>query len=166
LYAAEHPLIKAGHVGISLDGKTIYGFHPSPEAVAALEQLHAAGKAPSTFDFLKQGAALRGQVQIDTAVFQRATELARSGARTQVWQLVIDVSEQDFARIAQTVRQQLANGSPYPSWYRFPTTGEPMPPQCNNCATWPRTLGLPIPEITGQLRDFIAVLQQRGIPWP
>jgi len=167
LYSAEDGLIQAGHVGISLDGKTIYGFHPAEEAIAELERLFAEGKAPSVFDFLKSGGALRGQVYDDTALFQRACDLANNGARTNVWQQSIPISAQDLARIEQAIQQQLAEGSPYPSWYRFPALGgELMPPECNNCATWPRTLGVPLPEGTGQLRDYIELLKALGFPWP
>ena len=136
-FASEHGLIKAGHIGISLDGgKTIYGFHPSPQAIAALEKLQAVGDAPSVFDFLKQGGALVGQVQNDTGLFLRARELAELGARTGVYRQTITVSAQYYAKIAQQLKNLLENGTPYPSWYRFPEfDGSPMPPQCNNCAT-------------------------------
>lgn len=158
-YDNESELIKAGHVGVSLDGgQTVYGFHPSPEALAAV----ANGRG-----FLQEGGALRGAVYDDTAVFRRAHALARDEPRTTVWQQVLHVTPEQFTRIEEQIAVALGAGNTLEAWYRFPSPdGAAMPPQCNNCATWPRTLGLPIPEETGRLRDYIPLLAQEGASWP
>ena len=158
-YVHESELIKAGHVGVSLDGgQTVYGFHPSPEALAAV----ANGRA-----FLQEGGALRGGVYDDTEIFRRAQQLAQDEPRTTVWQQVLYVTPEQFTRIAGQITAAQAAGSMLDAWYRFPSPdGAAMPPQCDNCATWPRTLGLSIPEDTGRLRDYIPLLAQGGTPWP
>jgi RHS repeat-associated protein len=91
----EPDLIKAGHVGIWFEGdQAIYGFHPSEEAMAAVED-------PLTH--LREGGALRGQVYNDAEIFQRAQELAAMGERTTVGHESIFVSESEFSAIKQTV---------------------------------------------------------------
>jgi hypothetical protein len=40
-----------------------------------------------------------------------------------------------------------------------------MPEDRDNCATFPRKLGLPLPETTGQLRWYIAQLENTGEKW-
>jgi hypothetical protein len=39
-----------------------------------------------------------GTIVSDTAIFRRADELAKAGARTNVWQLSIVVSDDEFER--------------------------------------------------------------------
>ncbi len=36
---------------------------------------------------------------------------------------------------------------------------------CNNCATWPRTLGIPFVEETDQMSDYMEKLKIAGRPW-
>jgi hypothetical protein len=160
-YASEDALIKAGHVGVSFDGgKTIYGFHPSEQAM---------NYAPDPLDFLRRGGALQGQVYDDTATFLRAYQLSKQGGGTSVYQTSVRISAEEFAEMQASVLAQVENPSLTRGWYRFPekVDGIPveMPPQCNNCATWPRTLGLPIPEDTGQLSRYIPLLKKLGSLW-
>jgi len=163
-YSNEHGLIQAGHIGVSTDGgNTIYGFHPSPEAIRQLEE-----EGVNVMEFLKSGGALRGQLQDDTAIFIRANELAQLGAPTQVYRLPQTVSQNHFQAVEAEIQNQIQNGSPYPSWYAFPFRDESgnnrtMPIQCNNCATWPRTLGLwTHPSQTGQLRVYMNDMKDAG----
>jgi hypothetical protein len=159
-YEQEPGLIKAGHVGVSLDaGQTIYGFHPTPEAAQAL---------PATqdpFDYLLQGNTLPAGVYDDTAVFWRAHQLSLVGAPTHVWQQIIPVSSMEFDRIERELQRAVAAGSALGAIYRF-SDRYSMPATVDNCATWPRRLGLLIPDVTGQIRRSIGVIKQHGIPWP
>ena len=179
---AQHTLIKAGHIGVSFDGgKTIFGFHPHPNSGAQILEFgtvspvefakHGGAKllvGPDKLPF--SGGAFRGTVQNDTEVFKQANALFEKGVvgakgkTTEVWQLDVQVSKEHFEQIQTQVLREVEAGSPYPSWYRFPDRrpGVVMPRQCNNCATWPRTLGLPIPEKTGQLSIYIDELKIAG----
>ena len=161
-YQNEPALIKVGHVGISLDGgHTIYGFHPTPEALASFPSPEAA------YAHLRARNDLSGGVYDDTAIFWRAMQLAQSGARTTVWQQRIPVSAAEHARIAQELQHLVMAGGRLGARYRFPDkSGVAMPAGANNCATWPRELGLPIPEPTGRLRHYIALLQAGEQSWP
>ena len=163
LHPHESGLIKAGHIGISLDGgQTIYGFHPTPEAIAAF------ASPDDAFIYLRDGKnELPGGVYDDTAVFARAAELARQGVPTDVWQLSIPVSAAEFARIADELQQTVAKGSALGIMYRLSLRrGAPMPEGSDNCATWPRNLGLPLLHVTGQIRRCLEVLKDKGVPWP
>jgi hypothetical protein len=61
----EPALIRAGHVGISLDtGKTIYGFQPSVTAVNEFTELGI-----DILEFLKEGGAIRGQIYDERKYF-------------------------------------------------------------------------------------------------
>jgi hypothetical protein len=167
-------LAQFGHVGVSFNrGKTIYGFRPSD---AAMEM-------PDLDPVLRHGGTVPGQVFDDTTSFINAHRLSQEGVmgnRTRPYVMQITVSEQEAARMQQAVVAQVADPSLTSSPYRFPELDEvtglplPMPPGCNNCATWPRTLGIPIPEETGQLyyrlpdgtkAGYIIELMKRGKPW-
>jgi hypothetical protein len=161
----EHPLIAFGQFGVSLDrGRTIFGFSPSDVAIRQLIQQEGVDGFRA---LLLRGSAILGQVQNDTSIFRRAHVLFREGlGETQVWELPYEVSQSQFHRIESQIRQQIESG-PNPSWYALPTTRiieGSMPVQCNNCATWPRTLNLNIPENTGVLEIYMAELRNSGIP--
>lgn len=159
-YSGENGLIKAGHVGISFDGgKTIYGFHPSEYSLSQFESADAA------LNYLKNGGTLPGQIYNDTPLFVRAAQLADGGSRTAVYQLTVQVSASEFNSIRASVSNQAANPALTTSSYSFPQieNGVPyMPAGCNNCATWPQTLGIPIPNLSGQLRDYINAMWSLG----
>jgi hypothetical protein len=162
-YVNEHPLIRAGHVGISFDdGATVYGFQPSEAA--------ARQYGDDLLSVLRDNVSVEGQVFDDTLTFLRANELASRGARTRVYEMSIDVGHEEFARIQASVAAQLDNPALTQTRYMFPPRtpeGLPMsmPPGCANCATFPRELGIPIPEETGQLSRYIDELKQLGTLW-
>ncbi|MEP7287760.1 MAG: hypothetical protein ABI947_18555 [Chloroflexota bacterium] len=133
-WVQEHDLIKAGHVGISFDqGKTIFGFWPSK---AAAEN---AGGSEALVQLLKDGESVLGRVYDDTTIFQRAFEFSQEGASTDVWQMSIEVSPEEFDQIEQTVQNYVGQGENLnpPQMYRWPARDpSPMPSEiCNNCST-------------------------------
>lgn len=162
LFNQQSGLIKAGHVGVSVDGgKTIYGFQPTPEAIAEFPSFK------DLLDHLQSGASVEGGVFDDTAIFWQAHRLVSYGARTHVWQLVVPVSPHEFTGIAAKLQAAVAAGSSLGVLYRYPDWGgAPMAEGVDNCATWPRNLGMEILEPTGQMRILMQKLEQHGFPWP
>jgi RHS repeat-associated protein len=184
-------LAKAGHIGVSFDGgRTIYGFHPTKAAIeefdatakylfdikaqrlaeelgisedAARELMIRREDTPALIHLGEHGA-LRGQVYDDTMVFTNADRLASEyRAPTTVYELSRTVSLKEYLRMWVSVRFQVMFPLRELRWYRFPTPdGLPMPPKCNNCATWPRTIGLELPENSGQLKVYVPALKEKG----
>ena len=156
-FSREPALIRAGHVAIVFEGfeENILGFHPTPEAIDAV------GGEDAAIDGLKAKKTLEGRLQEDYDIFVRAVELAEQDARTTVWQLAVEVSDEAFERIRQqaitwyTEKQVFA--------YAFPPD-EPMSDR-DNCATFPRRLGLPLLDRVGQIKDFVRVLESQGERW-
>lgn len=160
-YKSEHPLIRAGHVGVAFEGNegNIYGFSPTQSAV---EQ---AGGIDHALELLKSGASLAGALQVDSWVFARANQLAQLGAATTVWQVVYDVSDEQFNKVrARTLEWYTEQRQ---AEYAFPLKpGEPSRhPLTHNCATFPAELGISLPEETGKLEYYIAELEKRGEVW-
>ena len=152
-FIESDPLIYAGHIGISFDrGKTIYGFTPSAPGLSNSEAI----------EVLKQHKSFPGQVLDDTALFHRAQNLAEQGYRTQVYVQPVSVSKANFDRIKRQVLNELHSGPMPNKRYAFPG-----PEGCFNCATWPSSHGIPIPETTppGQIRDYVEILKATGRPW-
>jgi hypothetical protein len=150
-------LITFGHIGIQLAGDPIiYGFHPTPEEEARY--------GASLSDALKQHAPIEGCVYDDTDVFVYAAQLARQGERCRVWMDTQRVMPWTFSSIRRRLDQQLAEQPPMR--YQFPPRdGTPMPPGVDNCATWPRTIGMTPLDPTGQVRTIIARLETHGQRW-
>jgi hypothetical protein len=156
-FRGEPALIRAGHVAIAFEGaeEQILGFHPTSEAVEAV------GGEDAAIAWLKAKKTLEGTLQEDYSIFVRAVELAQQDARTAVWQFAVEVSDEDFERIRQqaitwyTEKQVFA--------YAFPPD-EPMPDR-DNCATFPRKLGLPLLDPVGQIKDYVRALETQGEPW-
>jgi RHS repeat-associated protein len=154
-----HPLTYAGHVGISFDGgKTIFGFTP-----------HTPGKSGSkVLQELKEHRIFPGKVGNDTGVFHHAYQYAQELIRRNeipdpprldiyIWRQ--RVSRQEFERIQQMVMDEMNKSPLHDKLYGFPKNKDV---ECYNCAQWPGTIGVEIPEPTGQLRDYIPMLIQRG----
>ncbi|CAG0990995.1 hypothetical protein ANRL2_03187 [Anaerolineae bacterium] len=156
-FSREPALIRAGHVAFAFEGAEdhILGFHPTTAAVEAV------GGAEAAIAWLKAKQTLDGTLHEDYNIFVRAVELAQQGARTAVWQLAVEVSDEDFERIRQqaitwyTAKQVFV--------YTFPPD-EPMPDR-DNCATFPRRLGLPLLDPVGQIKDYVQALETQGEPW-
>ncbi len=156
-FANEPALIRAGHVGWAFEEETevIYGFHPT---AAAVERV---GGEAEAIKWLKAKHTLDGTVQYDTAVFERAHELAQQGARTAVWQISVMVDDVEFARVHTVTINWYNEHSQYS--YGFPPD-EPKPDQ-DNCATFPRRLGLPVLDAIGQISEYVRKLEADGDRW-
>lgn len=153
----EPALIRAGHVAIAFEGSEehILGFHPTPEAVAE------AGGEEAVIDLLKAKKALDGRLQEDRDIFVRAAELTQQGARTAVWKLAVEVSDEQFEHIRQQVMTWYTEKKVF--LYAFPADA-PLPDR-DNCATFPRRLGLPVLNPIGQIKDYVHVLKTSGERW-
>jgi hypothetical protein len=163
--AEREPLIYAGHVGVSMDGgRTIYGFTPQPPPGAGVDE---------TLALLKAHVTMPGQIRDDTQVFQLARQMADdSGWSTTPTAAVLRLDPEAQARIAHLIEGlgAMTPGS-HGLGYTFPL---PSPENgsyyrdsagydasCTaNCATWPRLLGLPIPEPSGNLAHYLPALRE------
>jgi hypothetical protein len=156
-FKQESLLIRAGHVGFSFEGEeeVIFGFHPTEEACRAV------GDDEAVIKWLKAHNTLEGALFYDEAIFERAYELAKDGAPTMVYKLSIDMTDEAFESIR---RQTIAWYNERKAFtYAFPS--DDIVESHDNCATFPRRLGIPLPEPTGNLREYIPILQTDGERW-
>jgi hypothetical protein len=158
-YAGEPALLQAGHVGFAFedDPNFILGFHPT------LEAIERAGGEEEAIEWLKENEPLDGALQSDYEIFFRAHELHINGARTEVWQLTIEVDIAEYDRVREQAIRWYTESTIFT--YAFPKGGSLPELDRDNCATFPRRLLLPLPEPTGQLSRYIAELEKIGTPW-
>lgn len=159
-YRDEHGLIQLGHVGLTFEGEPdiILGFHPTPEAIKAIGGQEA---ALMWLRNRKDGNRLEGCLQNDVAIFERAYDISQTNPQTTVWQMVQELDDEIFVQCqAQAF-----------TWYNekriFPYA-LPLPSReiaWDNCATFPRHLGLELPETSGQLQRYIPILEANGTLW-
>jgi hypothetical protein len=154
-YTDEDALIKAGHVGFQLEGDpTIYGFHPTEEAIKEI------GGEAAALKWLREHQTLDGRLFDDSPIFQRARSLAEQGGRTTVYQLDYQFDEEEFDIIKAKVISWIENEQVSP--YRWPEPSlEPMPEEADNCGTVPRRFGIPIPEPTGSMRLYTEAMRSQ-----
>jgi hypothetical protein len=186
----EHPLVRIGHAGISFDnGTTIYGFSPSTEAYNWYRNQAEAtiGSHGGSFGDVDKEAekllirhllhryAIRGQVRNDTPRFNRVQELYQESFEESdqeklhipvraTW-LSDQLTDERLRALEDEVERLAHNPTAVVSWYSLPVGSEtdetPMPRGCNNCLTWPRTLGLTLPDNTGWSARIESILDQR-----
>lgn len=140
------PRLITGHVGLSVDGGgTIWGFTPVTPALSFTEARTQ----------LRQDRTFPGRVTDDTAICASAVRLAAQGIlRTPVY--LWEQSYDDVTWLLLTTRlRAVATGEPLPTVRYGWQSGQPG---VYNCATWPVTLGVTIPEQTGELRRYIPAL--------
>lgn len=153
-----HPYRITGHVGYSLDdGRTIFGFGPSiAEDIAAGEMVMRLG-LEETFP---------GMVTDDTGVFREVAGMPRHPvSRAPKPQIVykqdIPMSREQFDAISAE-HDARPLGEPMPEIrYGFPFPNSPA----FNCATYPGTLGIPIPHPRGVLEKYIPKLAEKAARW-
>jgi hypothetical protein len=156
-YQSESPLIQAGHVGwYFAEESVIYGFHPTSETVADYGGMTALLKA------LKRHEIVAATVQDDSAIFERANELAKQGGTTNVWEQRIKIAQAEVNRMRELTQSWLSNQTVFRYTFPFNIMAHD---QIDNCATFPRWLGLPLPHYNGQLIDYIPKLASYGQLW-
>jgi hypothetical protein len=166
--SAEALLIRLGHIGVSTDaGSTIYGFRPTDSAAKTIANEIGNNPDEALQEFLRNRNAIRGGLYNDTPIFFRAAELSKLGKPTSVWQIREFVTPREFNQIKATIEKLSKDPESYLFWYSLPVKPKgSMPIGCNNCGTFPRVLGLDIPEDTGNLIDYITQLRNLGSRWP
>lgn len=149
----------SGHVGYSLDGgRTIFGFGPSVgQDITGDEVLLRLGLR-ETFP---------GKVTDDTEVFREVAQMPRHPVSLSrqpqiVYKQDIPMSEAQFNAIrAEHDARPLGEPLPDDIRYGFPFPDSPA----FNCATYPSTLGIPIPDRRGLLATFIPKLAEKSVKW-
>ncbi len=146
-YIDSAPLLVAGHVGISWDaGRSIYGFTPHAPGLTSRQILEA----------LRAGGSFDGIVADDHAVFALAAREAAAGyLRSPVYAAPQTVTDARLRAIEAAVRAGRAASPVRDLRYRWPQSGDRPG---HNCATWPGTLGLALPEPSGLLARYIPAL--------
>lgn len=170
-YTDENLLIRVGHVGISLDGgRTIYGMRPLESAVDMLF-FHRRKNARSRRDlillrYLRERNVIRAGIYDDTAIYHRAWELGCQGAPTEVWQMTVNITPDQYQSIRNRLFYLLQHRLDVMLWYSFPPRRGPMPAECDNCATWATRLArLPAFDPAGHIRKYLRALHQQGTRW-
>jgi hypothetical protein len=152
----EPALVRAGHVAIGgvIPDKLI-GFSPTPEAI------EAAGGELALLELLKEHIAQVGRLQDDTAIFERAKELAAKGERTVVWQWEVEVADETVETIKQWYNEKKE------AKYNFPDEIDgTFQPDEYNCALFPSVLGMPLPSSDGNVNKYIDEMVSKGaIRW-
>ena len=154
-YVNEAGLILVGHVGFAFEGEPhiIFGFHPTEESAAKI------GDTAAVISALRQGVSIDGVIQDDYLIFRRAWEISQANTRTIVWRLGVQVSDVEFERIRRLVYEWYTEKTTFA--YAFPNED----PDTDNCATFPRRLGLPLPEKSGHLVFYVKALMAEGERW-
>ena len=153
---APHPYVVTGHVGYSFDGgKTIYGFGPKmPDGISAFEAVQS----------LRNGASYPGVITDDTAIFRsiaNSSAASRGGVPQAVIEHRISMSHEQFDMIKLAHNAIGINSPMNNTMYGFPGKNS-----CTfNCATFPMSIGIPIPEATGNMRNYMPLLEKLGMPW-
>jgi hypothetical protein len=148
-------LIRVGHVGIQFgDMTTIYGFHPTAEAVAGI------GGSALAIEHLRARGTLMGTVQDDTAIFELARTLSDTYRRSNVWQITYDVGDVDYEAMHGRILTWYLNRTPF--LYGFAGAVRAS----DNCATFLHRLGaLPLPYGANQLEIYVRELRKRATLW-
>ncbi len=164
----ESPLLLAGHVAVSFDGgKTLYGFTPKPDPSLSVEDVIA---------MLKTGQVFPGQVQIDTKHYEiAAKKAAERGWKIDQKRVVVTFDPAEQPVLARRALDEMAASrrDEHTHGYKFPprdlsapgdavgTNGQPFAGECiANCATWPKYVGVPLPESSGRMTEYMRELNK------
>jgi len=148
----EPALVKAGHVGISgvIEGKII-GFSPTPEATEALGGVEALIKE------LEEYHPQPGRLQDDNAYFERAVELVEeTNGRTTVYMYEVEISDETLNEIQSWYNTRKE------ALYSFPNRVGEFRQDESNCAVFWQRFGIPLPLLTGNIRDITKVMSDEG----
>jgi hypothetical protein len=151
-----HPCLYTGHVGYSFDfGKSIFSFSPYAPNESMSSVIY---NLKSPFHKVYSGEVIRDEHFFKLA--SESTATTRSGNPQIVYKLDIPVTRlkyasamnHNFSRGFQTELPEFA--------YAFQTGVNCSAPF--NCATYPASLGLPIPLDSGQIKNYISSMIQQG----
>lgn len=150
-YYNEPALVRAGHVALAdvVEGALI-GFSPTPDAI------QAAGGEEKLLEMLAKRKSQPGCLQDDTAIFERATELAEVDKRTTVWQLTIDVDEEILSEIRAWYNERTE------ALYNFPDEDGKFADGDYNCAVFPSRFKIPLPVMSGSIKLYIQAMRLQG----
>lgn len=137
----EEVLLWSGHVGVSFESQSpIFGFNPNPT-----DPMHV------VLDKLKAGDGYPGHVTDDTSTFEAAKS---RGLSVVTIEYVYPESKYNEIKARFDAERSASSYD-----YSFPGgSGD-----CN-CATFPARLGIPIPEATGNMKFYMAAMQQADTP--
>ncbi len=170
---AEDPLLMAGHVAISWDGgKTVYGFTPdtSTPGVAGLS-------VETVVQKLRNGEVIPGNVKLDNDHYEKAAaKLAKKGWDTEVTRVVMTfdpnersaIKNRTLGELEANERGEHSHGYWFPKKDTMPkdtvaTNGQEFAGNLiANCAAWLRLAGVPIPEPTGRMSEYMPALKEWG----
>jgi hypothetical protein len=139
-------LLYTGHVGISFEADSpIYAFNPDTGAEPSWQVIENLKKNQAS------SKPYPGAVTDDTAVFSAAKARGLSVAK-----LEIVYPESKFNEIKQRFDAEKGKSDYH---YSFPGRGG----DCN-CATWPRKLGVFIPEGSGVMKAYVEALGKTESP--
>jgi len=161
------PLLLAGHVAVSFDGgKTLYGFTP-----------HARGLEPQeVVKMLREKNVFPGNVKRDNDHYEAAYKMAaEEGWKIEVEHVAVTFEPSEFRDLAQLALGEMAANErgEFPHAYWFPPKGATAPPDSTatngqpyageciaNCATWIRFLGVPLPEQSGRMTEYMPKFEE------
>jgi hypothetical protein len=161
------PLLLAGHVALSFDGgKTLYGFTPHTPGMDASKVVR----------MLREGNVFPGRVGVDNEHYAAAYKMAaEQGWKIDVDHVAVTFDPAELPTLMQRVFGELAANErgEHPHAYWFPPKGATTPPDSTaengqhyggdciaNCATWPGFVGMPLPERSGRMLDYMAKLKE------
>ncbi|VAW57556.1 hypothetical protein MNBD_GAMMA07-793 [hydrothermal vent metagenome] len=127
-----------GHVGFSFETKNnIFGFGPD------ISQYYGKESGRKIFERIRKRETFQGKITNDTNVFKEAKLKAIE---------VIVVEYHVKSDLFDKMLSEFNDKRHKPGLYRFPGGGNKTSGE--NCATWPRKFGLPLPEKTGELTSY------------
>lgn len=156
-----------GHVGLRYhqEPQTIYGFTPD---TPLLHDTHA------LVNTLLDGERFAGRVADDAAEFEDATQSA-FGQILVFWDIPNDRCLHADCGFSQVLQDLRSTGLEPSKLYAFPpeaprtyrqkessTCDHLWGQSCFNCATYPASVGLPIPDDSGMLPQYLVKLLQEG----
>lgn len=137
---------RTGHVGISVDGgETIWGFNPVKPAGISRDELIIR---------LRAGESFPAWVREDTELFKRA-EKSRPVLIERRTSIDVSICREVEKRLTSDIKNS-TDSSLRGKRYSFPRKGSGgFEANCWNCCTYPSTLGMKTPFLSGQLGEYL-----------
>ena len=150
LAPSDQPLIATGHVGLSVNGKNIYGFGPIITKEIDLTEM---------YNKIRSREAFPGQLTDDTELFEKVAsgfynKLDRKPL--ELYKLRVPIDSQTYLNILEQIKNK-GNGS----LYMLPKEDVPFPPNRYNCATFWGKCGVNLPHENCFLEDYISAMIEK-----